>query len=87
MALVPTTHSPSTAILEIAGAAMHDVMCSLLWDELQAEQRRGTLKTKLKNAAQRELTDYGVKVIRLKLNTLARCRVLKVAQSISSEEN
>lgn len=85
--LVPTTHSPSTAIAEIAGTTLHDVLCKLSWAELQTMQQRGTLKTELKNKAQAELTDYGVKVIRFKLNTLARCRVFKVSQSTASEEN
>jgi regulator of protease activity HflC (stomatin/prohibitin superfamily) len=85
--LVPQNHSPVTATIDIAMLAIHDVCCSLDWTELQEEQRKGTLKTKLKNAAQRDLEDIGIKVIRLKLNSLARCRVLKISQSTSSEEN
>ena len=87
MALLPTTHSAQTAIIEIASTALHDVLCSMPWLELQTEQQRDTLKTKLKNAAQRELATYGVRVVRLKLNTLARCRVFKISQSTSSEES
>lgn len=87
MKLLPCTHNAVTLTQEIAMCAVHDVCCGLDWDVLQAEQRKDTLKTKLKNAAQKELGEYGIKVIRLKLNTLARCRVLKVAQSISNEEN
>lgn len=85
--LVPENHSPVTATIDVAMTALHDVCCTLTWDELQDQQRKGTLKTKLKNAAQRDLEDIGVEVVRLKLNSLARCRVVKVSQSTSSEEN
>lgn len=85
--LVPKNHSPVTATIDIAMTALHDVCCALDWTELQEQQRKGTLKTKLKNAAQRDLEEIGIEVIRLKLNSLARCRVLKVSQSTASEEN
>lgn len=85
--LIPTTHSPSAAVIDIAMAAVHDVCCDYDWADLQDVQRRGTLKTRLKNEAQRQLNDYGVRVIKLQLNTLARTRALKISQSISQEEN
>jgi|SRR6185436_3958121 len=85
--LVPENHSPVTATIDVAMTALHDVCCSMAWEALQNEQRRGTLKTKLKNAAQKDLEDIGVEVIRLKLNSLARCRVIKISQSNASEEN
>lgn len=87
MLLIPTTHSPAAAVVDLAGTAMHDVCCEMSWAALKGEQQKGTLKTKLKNAAQLSLVPYGVKVLQLKLNTLARCRVYKVSQSTSSEEN
>ena len=86
-ALVTTTHSPTTTVIDIAMTAVHDVCCDYGWDELQAEQRKGTLKTKLRNEAQRQLRDYGVNVLKLQLMTLARARVLKISQSTASEEN
>lgn len=85
--LLPHTHSPSVAIIDIAMTAVHEVCCDLDWENLQRESRRGTLKTKLKNAAQKQLTEYGVTVLKLQLNTSARCRVLKISQSTASEEN
>jgi regulator of protease activity HflC (stomatin/prohibitin superfamily) len=85
--LIPATHSPATTVIDIAMTAMHDVLCAYDWDELQAKQRRGTLKTELRNEAQKSMTELGVKVLMLKLNTLARCRVIKVSQSNSNEEN
>lgn len=86
MALVPTTHSPSATVIELAASAVHDICCDYDWDELQAKQRKGTLKTELKNEAQKQLADYGVKVIKLQLTSLARARVFKVSQSTSNEE-
>ena len=85
--LITTTHSALTTTLELAQTAMHEVLCEMDWSAIQTEQRKGTLKTKLKNEAQRQLKDYGVKVIKLQLNTLARCRVYKVSQTTASEEN
>lgn len=85
--LVPTTYSPTTTIVEIAQTALHDVLCAENWEDICVAQRRGTLKTQLKNVAQRELDDYGVNVIRFKLNSLARCRVIKISQTTASEEN
>lgn len=85
-ALVPTTHSPMAAIRDLSATAVHDVCCDLTWDELQSEQRRGTLKTKLKNEAQYQLKGYGVQVQKLQLTNLARARVIKISQSTASEE-
>lgn len=87
MKLVPTTHSPVATIADLAMTALHDVCCDMDWATLQTEQRRGTLKTKLRNEAQKQLRDYGVRVIKLQLNSLARCRVLRVSQTTGSEEN
>lgn len=86
MALVTTTHSPSATVIELAASAVHDICCDFEWDALQSEQRKGTLKTKLKNEAQKQLADYGVKVIKLQLTSLARARVFKVSQSTANEE-
>lgn len=84
-ALVTTTHSVFHAVQDMAQAALHDVVCDMTWAELQAGQRKGTIKTKLRNAAQDQLKEYGVKVVKLQLNSLARCRVYKVSQSTSIE--
>jgi regulator of protease activity HflC (stomatin/prohibitin superfamily) len=86
-ALLPTTHNAMQAVADIAMASVHDVLCKYTWDELQAMQRGKTLKTQLKNEAQAQLADYGIKVAKLQLNTLARARVIKISQSTASEEN
>ena len=84
-ALLPTTHNCIQAINDIAMAAVHDVLCQYDWADIQSMQRRNVLKTQLKNEAQKQLADYGVKVIKLQLNTLARCRVIRVNQSLATE--
>jgi hypothetical protein len=86
-ALITTTHSPADTIKDIALTAIHDVCCNMDWAQLKAEQRAGTLDTKLKNAAQKELKTYGVRVVKLMLTNLAKCRVYKMSQSTAQEEN
>lgn len=85
--LATTTFQPSTAVKDLALTAIHDVCCQMTWEELKTEQRKGTLDTKLKNAAQRALNDYGVRVLKVMLTDLAPARVLKLMQSMSQEEN
>lgn len=85
--LLPVVHMATRNTVDLSMVALHDVCCEMSWEELQSENRRGTLKTKLKNAAQKQLEEYGVKVKRFQLNTLAPCRVLKISQSTSNEEN
>jgi regulator of protease activity HflC (stomatin/prohibitin superfamily) len=85
--LLPVVAFATRNTIDIAMTALHDVCCDFDWAELQREQQRGTLKTKLRNEAQHQLGEYGIRVIKLQLNTLARCRVLKVSQSLSNEEN
>lgn len=84
--LVAHTHDAMRTVYNLAMTAVHDVCCRMSWEELKDEQRRGTLDTKLKNAAQKLLKDYGVKVEQLMLIDLAPARVLKLMQSTSSEE-
>ncbi len=74
-------------INDITLTAIHDVCCRMTWEELKAEQRRGTLDTKLKNAAKSALSEYGVVVIKVMLTDLAPCRVLKLVQSISNDSD
>ena len=85
--LIPMVHSPMTTVVDIAMTAVHDICCDMTWAELQMAAQKGTIKTKLRNEAQKQLREYGIQVIKLQLNTLARARVLKVSQSVSNEEN
>ena len=83
MKLLPTTYQPDQAIGEIALTAVHRVCCRLTWEELTLRQRMGTLGTRLRKAAQRELEDYGVRIIKVQLTDLAPARVFKLIQTTS----
>lgn len=85
--LVPRNHSPVTTTIDLAMTAVHDVCCQFDWADLQEAQRKGILKTQLKNKAHAALEPFGIKVHMLKLNSLARCRVLRISQSTANEEN
>lgn len=85
--LVPKNHSPVTTTIDLAMTAVHDVCCQYDWAVLQDAQRKGTLKTTLKKKAGAALEPFGITVHMLKLNSLARCRVLRVSQSTANEEN
>lgn len=83
--LLSQNYDGKIAIADVSLTAIHDVCCRLSWEELKTEQRRGTLKTKLKNAARKELEDMGVRVLEMTLTDMAICRVLKVKQSMRSD--
>lgn len=79
--LVTTCYSPMSLIQDIALSAVHDVCCSMSWEQLTTAQRKGTLVTKLKNEAKAQLQDYGVEVVKCMLTDLAPTRVLRINQS------
>lgn len=86
MALLTTTHSATTNTRELAASAVHDICCDYDYAELQLKNQKGTLKTELKNEAQKQLAEYGVRVLKLQITSLARARVYKISQSTASEE-
>lgn len=79
--LLGSTYSAEQTIRDIALTALHDVCCRMTWDDLKREQQRGTLDTKLKNEAQRALSPYGVKVVKLMLTDLSPCRAYRLVMS------
>lgn len=83
--LLAQTHSAVKMVQVLTLAAIHDVCCNLTWDALKDEQRRSTLDTKLKNAAQKLLTEYGVRVAKCMLTDLARTRVFRLIQSSQND--
>ncbi len=83
--LLTMTHHPVRLVQDIALTAVHDVCCQLTWDQLKVEQRKSTLDTKLKNAAHRQLAEYGVAVIKCMLTDMAPTRVLKIIQSVNQD--
>lgn len=84
--LLTTVHNAISTVQDIALTAIHDVCCNMTWDELKAEQRKGTLDTKLRKATEKQLAEYGVRVIKCMLTDLAQTRVLKVIQSINKDD-
>jgi regulator of protease activity HflC (stomatin/prohibitin superfamily) len=86
LVLLSTTFAASQTVKDICLTAIHDVCCQMTWEELKNEQRRGTLDTKLRNAAQKALSPYGVRIIKTMLTEMAPCRVLKLIQTTSGIE-
>ena len=86
MLLLPHVFRASQAIKDLVLTCIHDVCCKMTWEELKAGQRKGTLDTKLKNAAREALTEYGVRVIKVQLTDLAQARVYKIMQTNSKDE-
>lgn len=79
--LLTQTHSAVKMIQVLTLAAIHDVCSNLTWDTLKLMQRKGTLDTRLKNAAQKEMDAFGVKVVKCMLTDLAKTRVYRLIQS------
>jgi regulator of protease activity HflC (stomatin/prohibitin superfamily) len=77
------TYDGGMTVKEIVITSIHDVCCKMSWEELKQGQRKSTLDTKLKNAAQDMLDDYGVRILKVMLTDLAPGRVLKLIQSTS----
>jgi regulator of protease activity HflC (stomatin/prohibitin superfamily) len=78
---VASSYDGPTTIVEMGMAAIHDVCCRLTWEELKAMQRKGTLDTRLKNAAKEQLTEYGVNVLKVMLTDMAPTKALRLVQS------
>ena len=83
--LLAHTYSAEKTIQDIGLSAIRRVCCRMTWAELKAEDQKGTLDTKLKNAASSGLEDYGVLVLKTMLTDLAPCRVMRLVQSTASD--
>lgn len=79
--LLTRTHSAMKTVQVLTLAAIHEVCCRMTWADLKEQQRKGTLDTKLRNAAQKFLTPFGVKVESCMLTDLARSRVYRLINS------
>lgn len=80
-ALLVGSHTGTMRIRSTTLAAIHTVCSRMTWQQLKLEQRKGTLDTKLRNAAQKDLTAFGVKVEECQLTDLARTRVYRLINS------
>jgi len=83
--LLAHTYSAEKTIQDIGLSAIRRVCCRMTWADLKAEDQKGTLDTKLKNAAGSGLEDYGVLVLKTMLTDLAPCRVMRLVQSTASD--
>lgn len=84
-AILAHTYDPEQTIKDIALSAIHDVLVTMSADELKLETELGTLSLRLRRRVRKELTKYGVKVLKVALTDFAFTRVYKVIQSTSQE--
>jgi regulator of protease activity HflC (stomatin/prohibitin superfamily) len=82
--LLGHTFDPDDTVKDIAQSALTDVLGHMTWDDIKRGQGK-TLDTRLKNAAKRELEDYGVNVLKFSLTTLAVCKVHRLITSQFTE--
>ena len=81
------TWEPDETIADISISAVHEVISSLSWEQIQQQNQRqprhrgSELDSKLKAEVGSALADYGVRVITVTLTNLAKCRVLKLVNS------
>lgn len=85
VALRTRCHSPVKAIAAICLPAIHRVACKMEWAALKDEQRKGTLVTKLRNEARKDLEPLGVRVTEIELTDMTRVRALRLIQSTQQD--
>jgi Membrane protease subunits, stomatin/prohibitin homologs len=78
--LLAHTYDVDDTVKDIAQSALTDVLTRMTWDDIMKGQGK-TLDTKLKNAAKKELEDYGVRVLKFSLTSLAPCQVIRSIRS------
>lgn len=84
--LLPFCHEPIKVIQTVTLPAIHQVVCRLPWAELQEQQRKGTINTKLRNEAKKRLAEFGIEVSDVELTDLARARVFRLIQSTQQDD-
>lgn len=84
--LLTTNYGQQKTIAVHTLSAIHRVCCCMKLEELKDEQRRGTLNTKLRIAAQKLLTEFGVKVEQCSLTDLTKSRAIRLIQSTQQDD-
>ncbi len=79
------TFDPEQTIKDIALSAIHDCLVKMNWIEIRTGQELGTLNLKLRKQARKELSKYGVKVLKVAITDLAQARVYKLINSTSQD--
>lgn len=85
VAAITQTHSCMKTVQVHTLAAIHEVCCRMTREQLKDEQRRGTLKTKLKNQAQGPLKEFGVQIESCRLTDLTKTRAYRLIQSTQQD--
>jgi regulator of protease activity HflC (stomatin/prohibitin superfamily) len=83
--LLTQCHSPVMAIRTVTLPAVHQVACRLEWERLKDEQRKGTINTKLRNATQKKLAEFGIDVDAVELTDMCRVRPYRHIQSMQTD--
>lgn len=84
--LLPRCHSAVKTVQVLTMIAIHATCCRLSYEALREEQRRGTLNTKLRNAARKPLEEFGVEVVDCMLTDLVRSRTFRLIQSTQVDD-
>jgi regulator of protease activity HflC (stomatin/prohibitin superfamily) len=84
-AILAHTFDPAQTIKEIALTAVSRVVVEKTWPQLKEEHETGQLGKALKSALTRELSIYGVRVLKASLTDLAPTKVYKLIQSTSMD--
>lgn len=87
VALISTCHDPQSTIRDLTLSAIHDTLCRHTWAQIRQAQQTGQLDVVLRQKAAKHLKSYGVRVLKVMLTDLAPCRVYKVMQSTSRDED
>jgi regulator of protease activity HflC (stomatin/prohibitin superfamily) len=85
LAIYAHAWDPENTVKDIAVSAFGEVLARLSWPQMQAKQRAGILRHRLRKACQAELADYGVRVIACSTPSLVSARVYRVLQSQSQD--
>lgn len=75
------TWDADETVKDSALSAAARVCLALTWEELKTAAQTGKLDIRLRSAARRVLTEYGVKVIKTTITDLAQTRVYKIVTS------
>ena len=84
-AILAHTFDPDQTVKDIAMSAIADVLVKMSWVDIRTEQETGTLNLRLRKRVRRELTKYGVKVLKTTITDLAQTRVIKLLQTTSQD--
>lgn len=83
--LLADTWDPDKTIRVKAAIVVRDVCSAATWDELQSG--KSDLPRRLRKAMRKKLGPLGVRVLEATLTDFAPCRVLKVVQTVSQDQN